>query len=310
MLDSFNTPSKGTRGRAAAAAGRTKAPARRKRNRAGRPTADELERRKSRVMDVATDMFVSRGYAATTLLDIAKKAGVATRTLYQHFGDKEAIFREVIFARDTAIIDPPRLEEGDDLVAALRKATHYSYDFALRKRSIELMRLMIAESARFPELMSKVATTIFSRFTANLAELFRELADNGLIPAGDHDRSAELFADLLLGNRTVMIYFGWLSTPPSEQDIELKIDLFIRGRFGSVPAARPAVPRKAAPSNTAKPAAVPVDEPATPAAKARKPAAKTAAPAAKADKPVAKAAPKAKAAPAKAAVKPAAKRKA
>lgn len=302
MLDSFNTPSKGTRGRAATAAGRTKAPPRRKRNRAGRPTADELERRKSRVMDVATDMFVSRGYAATTLLDIAKKAGVATRTLYQHFGDKEAIFREVIFARDTAIIDPPRLEEGDDLVAALRKATHYSYDFALRRRSIELMRLMIAESARFPELMSKVATTIFSRFTANLAALFGELADAGLIPAGDHDRSAELFADLLLGNRTVMIYFGWLSTPPSEQDIELKIDLFIRGRFGSAPVAKPAAARK-----PAKPVAAPVEPPTAPA-KARKPAAKAAAPAAKAEKSAAKAAPKvvaktAKAAPAKAAAK-------
>src|SRR5690606_25179582 len=120
------------------AAARAKAPARRKRNRAGRPTAEELERRKLRVMEVATDMFVARGYAATTLLDIAKKAGVATRTLYQHFGDKEDIFREVIFARDTAIINPPALEAGDDLVSALRKAAHYSYDLALRPRSIDL----------------------------------------------------------------------------------------------------------------------------------------------------------------------------
>jgi AcrR family transcriptional regulator len=182
-------------------------------------------------MEVATDMFVQRGYAATTLLDIAKKAGVATRTLYQHFGDKEAIFREVIFARDVAVVNPPVLEAGEDLVSALRKAASYSFDVALRTRSIELMRLMIAESARFPELMSKVATTIFGRFTGNLAQLFRELAGAGLIPDGDHDQSAELFADLLLGNRTVMIYFGWLSAPPTEQDIEVKIDLFIRGRF-------------------------------------------------------------------------------
>lgn len=184
-------------------------------------------------MVVATDMFVNRGYAATTLLDIAKKAGVATRTLYQHFGDKEAIFREVIFARDTAIVEPPVVENGDTLVSALHKAANYSFDVALRTRSVELMRLMIAESARFPELMSKVANATFSRFKANVANVFRQLADNGTIPHGDHEQSAELFVDLMLGNRTVMTYFGWVNSPPTEEDIERKLDLFINGRFSA-----------------------------------------------------------------------------
>ena len=217
-----------------AVSARVKAAPKRKRNRAGRPTADELARRKLRVMEVATDMFVSRGYAATTLLDIAKIAGVATRTLYQHFGDKEAIFQEVIFARDTAKIDQPQFETGDDLGSALRKAAHYASQVALRERSLELMRLMIAESARFPELMSAVATAIFSRFTSNVAQLFRQLAEKGLIPEGDHDQSAELFIDLMLGQRTVMVYFGWAQTQPNEAVIAAKIDLFIKGRFGAV----------------------------------------------------------------------------
>ena len=219
-------------GRAIAAADRAGAAAerQRKRNRAGRPTADELERRKQRVMDVATDMFVHRGYAATTLLDIAKRAGVATRTLYQHFGDKEAIFREVIFARNTPIVETPQIEADDDLRTVLRKAAGYSFEVALRPRSIELMRLMIAESARFPELMSLVANTAFARFKGNLADLFQSLAERGLIADGDHARAADVFADLLLGNRTVMIYFGWQSSPPGDDDIEVKLDLFIAGQ--------------------------------------------------------------------------------
>ena len=216
---------------------RAKVAPKRKRNRAGRPTADELARRKRKVMEVATDMFISRGYAATTLLDIAKVAGVATRTLYQHFGDKEAIFQEVIFARDMARIDLPRLEPGDDLVTALRRAAHYCSQVALGDRSLEQLRLMIAESARFPELMSTVATTMFSRFTRNVTELFAELAEAGLIPEGDHAQSAELFIDLTLGQRTVMIYFGWASATPTEANIEARIELFIKGRFGVSPPA-------------------------------------------------------------------------
>jgi TetR/AcrR family transcriptional regulator, mexJK operon transcriptional repressor len=228
-LEKVAPVSKKIRGRLASAPARKKAPA--KRNRAGRPTAEELERRKLKVMEVATDMFLDRGYAATTLLDIAKKAGVATRTLYQHFGDKEAIFREVIFARNTTRIVPPVLAQSDDLVSALRKAADYCHEVALRTRSVDLMRLMIAESARFPEPMSQVATAIFKRFAGNIARLFRQLADQGLIPDGDHDQSASLFIDLLLGSRTVMVYFGWVSSAPSETDIEAKIDLFIKGRF-------------------------------------------------------------------------------
>lgn len=182
-------------------------------------------------MQVATDMFVARGYAATTLLDIAKQAGVATRTLYQHFGDKEAIFREVIFARDTAIIEKPHVEDGEDLVTVLRNTAHYAFQVALRPRSIELMRLMIAESARFPELMNDVGNKIFSRFLASLSQVFAELAQRRMIPDGDHAQSAELFADLILGNRTVMIYFGWASAVFAEKDLDVKIDLLINGRF-------------------------------------------------------------------------------
>ena len=123
---------------------------RKPKNQAGRPTASELERRKSLVMDIATELFVGQGYAATSLVDIAKGAGVATRTLYQHFGDKEALFREVIFARDAAgAIAKPVVEDGDTLFEALMRAANYALEVTFRPHSIGLMRLMIAESQRF-----------------------------------------------------------------------------------------------------------------------------------------------------------------
>jgi TetR/AcrR family transcriptional regulator, mexJK operon transcriptional repressor len=184
-------------------------------------------------MQVATDLFIAHGYAGTTLLDIAKVSGVATRTLYQHFGDKEAIFQDVIFARDTALVDKPQVEDGEDLVQVLRKTAHYAFEVSLRPRSIELMRLMIAESARFPELMSKVGNIIFTRFLESIAQVFTQLEARKMIPAGDHAQSAELFADLMLGNRSVMVYFGWANSVSAEKDIDAKVDLFINGRFRS-----------------------------------------------------------------------------
>ncbi|TVV76719.1 TetR/AcrR family transcriptional regulator [Sphingomonas solaris] len=224
-------------------------------NQAGRPTAAELERRKGRVMDVATELFVRRGYAATSLVDIAKGAGVATRTLYQHFGDKEAMFREVIFARDIgAVIPPPRLEADDTITTVLRRSARYAIDVSLRQRSIDLMRLMVAESHRFPEFMQKVATSIFMRFRRNIAKVFEAAAEAGLIVDGDHTRSAELFTDLILGNTPIMTYTNWETAPPTGEDLDERVDLFIRGRFGVDPAAGKAAssrgrkPRKHAPA--------------------------------------------------------------
>ncbi|MDT0509786.1 TetR/AcrR family transcriptional regulator [Novosphingobium sp. MMS21-SN21R] len=212
----------------------TPKPKRKRLNQAGRPTASELEKRKLRVMEVATQLFVERGYAATSLVDIARGAGVATRTLYQHFGDKEAIFRDVIFARDAeAALQPPKVQSGDTLYDALMAMATYAYTITYREQSIGLMRLMIAESNRFPDFMQSVARTIFANFRSNIERVLEGLAKAGLIPDENHARSAELFSDLVLGSHPIMTYTNWDSSPPERADIEERLELFIMGRFGT-----------------------------------------------------------------------------
>ena len=213
----------------------TKGSAKRKRvNLAGRPTAAELERRKERVMDVATDLFVTQGYSATSLVDIAKGAGVATRTLYQHFGDKEAMFREVIFARDTGVIvERPVVATDDTLFTALQRVAQYACDVTFTPRSVNLMRLMIAESNRFPDFMQTVATSILDRFRRNVEKVFQSLEAGGVLPASDHARSAELLIDFILGSRPILTYTNWAAEPPQQADLDERVELFILGRFGS-----------------------------------------------------------------------------
>ena len=199
---------------------------------AGRPTAAELERRKARVMAIATDLFIQNGYAGTSLIDIARGAGVATRTLYQHFGDKEALFREVVYARDTAgAIDKPRIADGDTLFDTLMRVAQYTIDVTYRPRAVGLMRLMIAEGQRFPDFMKQAANSIYGRFQRNIANVFVALEEAGCIPHGDHARSAQLFSDLVNGSGPLMVYTEWRAALPSQEEMELRVELFIRGRF-------------------------------------------------------------------------------
>lgn len=203
------------------------------RNQAGRPTLAELGRRKATVMEVATQLFTTQGYAETSLVDIAKRAGVATRTLYQHFGDKEAIFREVVFARRAGSLLPPSTPDADaTLFEALQREAKELLDYVLAERSVDLMRLMVAESRRFPDLMKKVANATFARVLKNITHVFEVLAERRQIPQDDHALTASLFVDLILGNRPIMLYTNWHTMDPTTVEIEQKVELFIAGRFG------------------------------------------------------------------------------
>jgi TetR/AcrR family transcriptional regulator len=69
------------------AAGATLADARRRRR--GADTAE-------RILDAAEALFAERGYAATTLRDVAAVVGVRNPSLYNHFSSKEALYAAVL----------------------------------------------------------------------------------------------------------------------------------------------------------------------------------------------------------------------
>src|SRR5213082_2828701 len=58
--------------------------------------AERAAERRAAIIEAALDEFVARGFTATRLDDIAKRAGVAKGTIYLHFKDKEALFQELI----------------------------------------------------------------------------------------------------------------------------------------------------------------------------------------------------------------------
>ncbi len=48
------------------------------------------------VVTAAADLFIANGYGATTLEQIAERAGVAVQTVYFHFGNKRTVLKEAV----------------------------------------------------------------------------------------------------------------------------------------------------------------------------------------------------------------------
>lgn len=74
------------------------------------------DKRREQLLDVALRLFAGRGFAATTMDDIATAAGVTKPLLYQHFASKRALYLELLdsVAHDmlVAISDATSLASG------------------------------------------------------------------------------------------------------------------------------------------------------------------------------------------------------
>lgn len=56
----------------------------------------ELERTRQTILDVASDLFMSKGFKNTATREIAVKAGITQPNLYYHFKNKQELYMAVI----------------------------------------------------------------------------------------------------------------------------------------------------------------------------------------------------------------------
>lgn len=128
-------------------------------SRGGRPSRSASKQLGERILDVATHQFLSHGYGATSIESVARRARVSKRTFYHRFENKPALFAAVVHR----IIDrlrPPAdtpLLEGADIEQILHGLATIILRAALSPNAIALHRLIVAESARFPNLAVAVA---------------------------------------------------------------------------------------------------------------------------------------------------------
>src|SRR5499433_886028 len=70
-----------------------------------RPRTLKSVARRNAILDAALDEFSARGFAATRLDDVAKRADVAKGTIYLYFRDKETLFQELVRSMLSPIVE-------------------------------------------------------------------------------------------------------------------------------------------------------------------------------------------------------------
>jgi AcrR family transcriptional regulator len=151
------------------------------------------------ILEAATAAFLADGYAATTIEAIARTCKVAKRTIYARWSDKSALFRAVLGLLMAKFLSTAGdWAEAESLEAALDKAAARILAVALTAEAIALHRLLIAESARFPELPVMMHQAGAGEGTSRITALLERAIAQGTLSKQNTAFAAEQFFHLLL----------------------------------------------------------------------------------------------------------------
>jgi TetR/AcrR family transcriptional repressor of mexJK operon len=160
-------------------------------------------RKRAAIVDAATVVFLENGYVGTTMDGIAARAGVSKPTVYRYFPDKEKLFSEIVLGTIDQVGAPffawiDTIDETDDLESALGELAHKLIAIVAEPRLLELRRLVIGETARFPKLGAIYFERGPGRTVERLASVFERLARRGLLQLPDRHLAAQQFNWLVL----------------------------------------------------------------------------------------------------------------
>lgn len=120
----------------------------------GRARASRRNERHAAILAAALAEFAARGFAATRLDDVARRAGVAKGTIYLYFRDKEALFQELVRTMLSPLVGAIAAAPLRDL--PIRAVVEMIFDvfvneiYATHRKDV--IRLILAEGPRFPKL--------------------------------------------------------------------------------------------------------------------------------------------------------------
>jgi AcrR family transcriptional regulator len=195
-----------------------KSPARKRISPRGRPPAEEVAARAERLLDVATEVFLDRGFKGASMGEIARRAGASKQTLYARYPSKAALFAALVERKASHLFEAiGPLGEGRGVRDTLVHCGSELLELIVSEDARGVHRLVVAECMEFPELGEIFWERGPGRTRAMLANYLRAQQKLGNIQCGDlgcsnPEEAVEIFLGLLVSAVTLR---AWLGLPPT-----------------------------------------------------------------------------------------------
>lgn len=161
--------------------------------------ANRRDQRRQAIMEAAAELFLTKGYAATSLSDVVKRSGGSLQTLYELFGSKAGLFRDLVkhyCDQATSTLDRPGVEDLP-VEEALNAFGNALLRLVMSPDAISAVRLVIAEGGQAPELVEEFFANTQDAGQARMAAYLTSQAARGRLSIDDPVLAASHYCDLV-----------------------------------------------------------------------------------------------------------------
>ncbi len=178
------------------------------------------------MLEAALEEFARAGFHGASIRAIADKAGLSTRTLYNRYPDKAALFAACLEMSSLQV----RYKPSDRLGTLYEQLVHFGRIMQARlneDRSTRLARVILREAASFPQLRD-ISRSQFHRF--QLGPVQQILESHGFAP-DQAEKLGEAYAALAFQKWQTRTMYNEAALTPAEIDeqIESATALFLKG---------------------------------------------------------------------------------
>lgn len=197
--------------------------------------------KRAAILAAAQELFPRWGFEGASMDAIAAAAHVSKQTLYRYYQNKETLFiatlQQLALEQAGMVSD---LEQGviESLPALERELIAWaqaSVANTMRPAYLALLRVLVAEMPRFPNLGSLFASAIPQQGASAIMSLLSSAAAHGVIEVADVDAAVRLLAGALLtylfGDG--LFSFDGLPHPPSPERVAAIVRLFLQALVSS-----------------------------------------------------------------------------
>lgn len=206
-------------------------------SRGGRPTKSAAIERDLRLLDCATELFLERGFDATSIDAVAESARVSKPTVYGQYTDKRGLF-EAVLKREIGRWLAPLATAAEVQCTGKSPASFEKQLVELGRQLIAMSnssgakattRILAAQTANFPELGELAFREGWSRMSARVAQLFEQMVGKG-IGRVDTTVAADTYLNIVVAPATRSIIHGIpLDIEAEEKRMRTAIRMLLNG---------------------------------------------------------------------------------
>lgn len=182
--------------------------------------------------DAAEAVFLRDGYAAATMDEVARRAGMSKRTLYQVFPSKAALFVAVLDDHVAPLHIDVAVEAEPDVAKALTAMLLMAARQLLTPRANGIFRLILAEMPRSPDLAGAFHRAKLGRGASSLERRIEAEMAKGRLRGSDPKAAADMLFSMVVTSLAIEMMLGLRETPDDAEitrRVRTAVDIFLHG---------------------------------------------------------------------------------